>query len=148
MTCSALLAAQDEAVSVDAADRERIRRVWFLAMVRDRLSLADKLDPGATIFAPLPECAPGMCDFPGCEKRRMKHATLCAAHHRQIGRNGRINLAPLTTATWTHERADSPCPKCWANDWARSSKGRSCRPCGRARAAASYARRRARQVSA
>jgi len=138
MTCAALLAAQDEAVSVDAADRERIRRVWFLAAQRERLTLADKL-AGASLFdAPPPNTNPLVCLFPGCGRsvlrgRASRGALLCASHLRQKTRRGWLHVGPLGAPTHPPVRrhgAAFSCHRCGGARFRdRGTKGRSCMEC-------------------
>ena len=149
MTCSTLALAQDDAAgteeAVDALERERQRRVWWMAERRERLTILEKLDPAVSLFdRPPPDPAPRQCNYPGCTHRRMLHGILCTAHHRQAGRNGgRLYLRPLTRPTWVRPPTTVFCGRCGANEWSKGRSGRQCRSCARARAAASYARRQA-----
>jgi len=91
---SLLLVAQDEAVPVAVDERERVRRVWCLALRRERLTLLDKLSGASITAEPIPPAA--VCVFPGCG-RETKLGGLCGTHTKQRLRNGPDGLFPIGT---------------------------------------------------
>ena len=134
MTCTTLLAAQDELADTDALDRVRIRRVWFMAERRERLTLEQKF-AGASLFdRTVPDVEFGICTYPYCGLPSSR-GHLCATHAKQRNRRGFLYVSAIGAPS-PAPKVESPTCQRGHTEWRRERNGsRKCVACERERKA-------------
>lgn len=90
---------QDDLADQGVELRERTRRAWILATRAEEIAReTPRFVRRPSLFDEpivLAERIRGVCDFPGCGRRRHYNNGLCPSHARQKTRRGLLHLTPL-----------------------------------------------------